>query len=160
MLLGTRVAEAHQDAVAEVLRDRAAVTLHHLRTGAVVAGDDVAQVFGVAMRGQIGEPDEVHEHHRHLAALAEPAGGDRKSCRNRSGDRLQEAPPVAEVEPDLAKVSVGESVEHVTIDAMDREGVVEIGKVRRFQPDPKVIHRTEPHPCRCMPATHAANAGP
>ena len=52
--MSLRIAEVHEDAVAHVLRYKAAEALHSLSNALLVGGNDLAQVLGVHTRRQRG----------------------------------------------------------------------------------------------------------
>ncbi len=148
MLLRARIAEADEQPVAEILRHRPAMPLHHRRAGPVVGGDDVAQILRIPVGREAGEADQVDEHHRHLPPLAMRRPRiDRGPRPLRRADRPEQPPPVADLEADLAQIRVGQFAEHVDIDAVVRQRVVKAGEIRRLQPAPKVSHRRAPHRC-------------
>jgi len=62
-------AEISHQAVAEILRDVAVITLDHRAGGGLIAVHDGAQVFRVEHFGQRGRADQIAEHHRDLASL-------------------------------------------------------------------------------------------
>ena len=69
VLMGLRIAEVDQHAVAHVLRYEPAEALHCLGDALLIGGNDLAQVLWVHTRRERGRTDEVREHHRDLAAL-------------------------------------------------------------------------------------------
>ena len=75
VLMGLRIAEIGEHAVAHVFGDEAAVALRSTSAQHVVIGrDDLSHVLGVEPRRQRGRADEVAEHHRELAALGRVGG--------------------------------------------------------------------------------------
>ena len=69
VLVGLRIAEIDQHAVAHVLRYEPAEALHSLGDALLIGGNDLAQVLRVHARRERCRTDEVREHHRDLAAL-------------------------------------------------------------------------------------------
>ncbi len=69
VLVGLRVAEVHEQPVAEVLRDVARVALDHCRRRILIGAHDAAEIFGVEALREIGGAHQVAEHHGELAAL-------------------------------------------------------------------------------------------
>jgi hypothetical protein len=67
--MGSRVAEIDQDTVAHVLGDKAIEPGDHFGDGAVIGGDDLAQILGIELRGERGRANEVAEHDRELPSL-------------------------------------------------------------------------------------------
>src|SRR5207247_103794 len=64
VLAGGRCAPDRHDRVADELLDRAAVAVHDLAGGLVVARQDLAGVFGVSRLGDLRGVDEVREQDR------------------------------------------------------------------------------------------------
>jgi hypothetical protein len=69
VLMRSRVAEIHQNAVAHVFRDKSIEPGDNLGNGAVIGADDLAQILGIEARREFGRADQVAEHHRQLATL-------------------------------------------------------------------------------------------
>ena len=76
VLVGLRVAEIHQHAIAHVLRHEPAEAAHGLGDAFLIGRNDLAQVLRVHARGECRRTDEVGEHHRDLAALGESRAVD------------------------------------------------------------------------------------
>jgi hypothetical protein len=64
-----RIAEIDQDAVAHVLGDETIEPGDDLGDGAVIGGDDLAQILGIEARGECGRADQIAEHYRKLPAF-------------------------------------------------------------------------------------------
>src|SRR6516162_6321 len=64
VLMRTRKPEIHQYAVAHVLGDKAVEAPDDLGDGAMVCGDDLAQILGIELRGKRGRAHEIAEHYR------------------------------------------------------------------------------------------------
>src|SRR6516225_289726 len=69
ILMRARVAEIDHDAVAHILGDKAFEPYNDFSDGAVIGGDNLAQILGVKACGELGRADQVAEHHRQLPAL-------------------------------------------------------------------------------------------
>ena len=69
VLMGARVAEIDEDAVAHVLRDKAVVAPDRGTAPALKRRDHIAQIFGVHPGGECGRSHQVAKHHGQLAAL-------------------------------------------------------------------------------------------
>ncbi len=80
VLMGARVAEIDQDAVAHVLRDKAVVAPDRRTAPALIRRDHIAQIFGVHPGGECGRSHQVAKHHGQLAALGLRRRGDRGRC--------------------------------------------------------------------------------
>ena len=74
VLMGLRIAEIHEDAVAHVLRHEPAEALHGPGDALLIGGNDLAQVLRVHPGGERRRTDEVREHHRDLATLCASCG--------------------------------------------------------------------------------------
>ena len=84
VLMGARVAEIDEDAVAHVLRDKAVVAPDRRAAPALIRRDDIAQIFGVHPGGECRRSHQVAKHHGQLAALGLRRRGDRgRRGRNR-----------------------------------------------------------------------------
>ena len=69
VFMRSRVAEINQDPVTHIFCDKAVEAADDICHGAVIGGDDLAQIFRIEPRRERGRADEVAEHHRQLAAL-------------------------------------------------------------------------------------------
>jgi hypothetical protein len=69
VLVGARVAEINEDAVAHVLGDKAVIMPDRRAAPVLKRGDDIAQIFGVHPGGECRRPHQIAEHHGQLAAL-------------------------------------------------------------------------------------------
>src|SRR5215472_5282641 len=69
VLVGARIAEIDENAVAHVLRDKSIEAADDIGDSAVIGGDDLAVILGIEARGERGRADEIVEHHRQLAAF-------------------------------------------------------------------------------------------
>ena len=63
------VAEISAHAVAHVFRDKPIKASDHVGDGAVIGGDDLAQILWIKASGEFGRADEITEHHRELPSL-------------------------------------------------------------------------------------------
>ncbi len=102
VLVGARIAEIGEHAVAQVFRDEPARALDHRGTAAVVRADHAAQILRVEPRRKRGRADQVAEQYCHLSPLGfRPGNGLRGlrfgcGCRSQSRNRAQQAPAVAD----------------------------------------------------------------
>ena len=92
VLMGARVAEIDEDAVAHVLGDKAVVMPDRRTAPALIRRDHIAQIFGVHRGGECGRSHQVAKHHGQLAALGLRCRGergrrDRRGRNRRQGDR-------------------------------------------------------------------------
>ena len=74
VLMGQRVPEEGDDAIAQALEYKAFIADDASRASLFVAADHSLQHFGVHPVGQLGEAHHVAEHHRELSALAGQSG--------------------------------------------------------------------------------------
>jgi hypothetical protein len=68
IFVGMWIAKVDQ-AIAQILRDRALEALDHLGTDLLVGADDLVQVFRIELRGEAGRVHQVAEQYHELAAL-------------------------------------------------------------------------------------------
>ncbi len=87
VLMGARVAEIDEDAVAHVLRDKAVVAPDRGTAPALIRRDDIAQIFGVHPGGECRRSHQVAEHHGQLAALGVRRRGDAAAGADETGGR-------------------------------------------------------------------------
>jgi len=69
ILMRSRIAEINHHAVAHVLADKAVEPGGDLGDGAMISGDDLAQILGIEARGERHHADEIADHHRQLPPL-------------------------------------------------------------------------------------------
>jgi hypothetical protein len=69
VLMRSRVTEIDQNAVAHVFRDKAIELGNDPGDGAVIGGDDLAQILGIELRRQRRRANQIAKHHRQLSAL-------------------------------------------------------------------------------------------
>jgi hypothetical protein len=89
VLMGARVAEIDQDAVAHVFRDKAVVAPDRRAAAVLIRRDDIAQIFGVHPGRECRRSHQVAKHHGQLAALSLRRRGDR-GRRDRHGASLRQ----------------------------------------------------------------------
>ena len=70
VLMGLRIAEIDQHAVAHVFRHEAAEAANRLGNAFLIGRNDLAQVLRVHAGGERGRADQVGEHHCNLAAFS------------------------------------------------------------------------------------------
>jgi hypothetical protein len=106
LLMGSRVAEIDQDAVAHVFRDKPVELGNHRGDSAVIGGDNLPQILGIEPRRKRGRVDEIAEHYRQLPPLGLHTGsggcgsnGRRFSCWEtitEGSDSVEQSPTVAD----------------------------------------------------------------
>src|SRR5688572_20472613 len=64
-----RVAEIHQEAVPEILRNVSIAVFDTCRTGLMIGANDLTEFLGIQLRGEGRGAYQVTEHHGHLTAL-------------------------------------------------------------------------------------------
>ena len=97
VLMGARVAEIDENAVAHVLRDKAVVAPDRGTAAALKRRDHIAQIFWVHPGRQRRRSHQIAEHHGQLAALGLRCSGgrrwgDRQVALGRKGGRLLSVP--------------------------------------------------------------------
>ena len=80
VLVRHRIAEQRHQPVAQLLGDMAAHLGDRRRGGIEIGADEVAPFLGIELRGNAGRTDQVAEHHREIAALAQRLRRTRKSA--------------------------------------------------------------------------------
>jgi hypothetical protein len=70
VLMGLRISEIDEDAVAHVLGHEPAITPDHLGHAALIGPDHLPEVLGVHTRRKLCRPDDITEHYRQLTALS------------------------------------------------------------------------------------------
>jgi len=78
VLMGARVAEIDENAVAHVLRDKPVVAPDRRAAPVLKRRDHIAQIFGVHPGRERGRPHQVAEHYGQLASLRVRRCGDRR----------------------------------------------------------------------------------
>ena len=69
-----RIAEIHEDAVAQVLGDEALEACHGIGDAVAVRADHVAHVLRIEARRKTRRADKIAEHHCQLTALGAKRG--------------------------------------------------------------------------------------
>ncbi len=145
VLVRLRIAEIHEDAVAEVLGDVAVVARDDLRARVEIIADDVAQVLRIDARGERGRVDEIAEHHGELTplAIAAPrrrvrvdAGGsvDRRGVAAESGNRLQQLLAWSERNVETLQILLRQLAQDVEIDLVLEEARRVLFEAERLEP--------------------------
>jgi hypothetical protein len=134
-----RVAEIDQDTIAHVLGDKAIEPGDNLGGGAVIRGDDFAQILELEPRRQRGRADEVAEHHGQLPAFGigscrwRHRGGRRLATRH--GNRCEQFPAMTNRDnanlPEILRRQLGE---HLTIDFVVAERRLVLLETQAAQP--------------------------
>ena len=150
VLMGLRVAEISENAVAHVFGDIPAETADRLGDRAMIGADDLAQILGIEAPRKRGRTDEIAEHHRQLTPLG--LGGlwrrgegrpVRAGCRQLR-DGAQKLLAVPERYTELFEIRFGELGEHGTVDIGADEGFAVLAEPKPFQPVDDSFHRADP----------------
>ena len=144
ILGGDGPAEMGDDAVPGEIRDMPALRRDRFGHGVLIPELDLAQVFGVELRGKRGRSDHVAEQHRDLppfdGLLARIRG---RLCR-RLGDGgafLQQPPPVADkIDAQILEVFAGEIGEDGPVDIVGDEGLAVDAQAQFLQPEADILH--------------------
>src|SRR5262249_25707201 len=99
-----RETEINQHSVAHVLSDKAIEFGDHASDGAVIGGDNLAQILGIKTSGEFGRADKITEHYCDLSAFGIGCGGYSASHRlgddgsrgTECSDRVEQPPTVAD----------------------------------------------------------------
>ena len=149
VLMGLRIAEVHEHAVAHVLRHEPAEALHGLGDAFLVRGNDLAQVFRVHAGRECRRTDKVREHHGDLSALCGVLGlrlDQRRLRRCLDGthklrNRRQHFSSMAEQDADLLKVLIGQVAEDRDINSVLGKTLGVLGHAEVFEPVRNLLHR-------------------
>jgi hypothetical protein len=157
VLVGARKAEVYENAVADVVTDVGVEPPDDLGARPLVAADHLVQILRVHARGQRGGTDHVAEHHGQLAPFGfptraggrtgrrlrrGPGGSGRDAGFGQSGDRPHEPLAVAERDPELGQVGLGQIGEHVEIDAVLGEQLGVSAEADLLEPVAHLGHRS------------------
>ena len=85
VLMGFGVAEIGEHAVAHELGDVALEACDLGRDGVLIGADDLAHLFGIQPRRQLGRADQVAEHHSQLSPLGFGCRRQRPACASSRG---------------------------------------------------------------------------
>jgi hypothetical protein len=69
LFVGLGITEIDKQSIAEILRDIAIIMRDDLGSGLLIGLDDVMEIFGIELGGELGRAHQVAEHHRELAAF-------------------------------------------------------------------------------------------
>ena len=150
VLMGLRIAEIHEHAVAHVFRHEAAEAAHGLGDAFLIGRNDLAQVLRVHAGGECRRTDQVREHHRDLAALGGVLGlrlqrGDGcRCCRSRARklrNRTQHLPPMPERDTKLLEVLIGQVAKDGDINVVLGKALRVLGHAELFEPLRNLLHR-------------------
>ena len=148
VLVGARIAEIGEHAVAHVLGDKPAGAVDDRGARAVIGADHRAQILGVEPRRQRRRADQIAEHHGQLAAFGLRLGpGCRRdrdiagvALRGRRRHRVQQLLAVPQREAKFLELLVGKVRQSIAIDVVcGKDGGV-LTEPQRFQPCGQVAH--------------------
>ena len=167
ILMGLRIAEINQHAVAHVFRHEAAEAAHGLGDAFLIGRNDLAQVLRVHAGRERRRADQVREHHRDLAALGGVLG-----LRLGRGGRLQavseqrrQARAIARSifrrcpseNAEVLEVLIGQIAEDRDIDVVLGKALRVLGHAERFEPVRNLLHRG---PVACASGSPAGTVYP
>jgi hypothetical protein len=126
VLMGGRPAKVGEDPVAKILRDLPSEPRDASGDGRLVGMEDIAHVLGIQTLAERGGADEVREQHSQLPPLRRRGHGWLGAARlagsiSKRHDGLQQPLAVAEADPELFEVRLGELRQHVGIDVVAAE---------------------------------------
>ena len=151
VLMGLRIAEIDQHAVAHVFRHEAAEAANRLGDAFLIGRNDLAQVLGVHAGGERRRPDQVREHHRDLPALGGVlslwlhSGGRLRYCRRSTtklADRREHFPSMPEQDADVFEILIGQMAKRRDIDPILGKALRVLGHAERFEPVRNLLHRS------------------
>ncbi len=130
VLVGPRIAEIGEHAVAHVLGDKPAGALDDRGDAAVIGAEDRAQILRVEPRRQRRRADQIAEHHGQLPPLGLGGGrcggygrggqligsGRRQSAFAQRGDRLEQLQARTERQAERRQMGLGQLRQHLGID--------------------------------------------
>ena len=161
ILVGLRIAEIHQHAVAHVFGHEAAETAHGLGDAFLIGRNDLAQVLRVHAGGERRRADQVREHHRDLATFGGVLGL-RLRCRGRFGccrgsagkltDGREQFSPMPERDAEILQILIGQMWEYRDINLVLGKALGVLGQAERGQPLRDRGHHLPP---LCLCATQA-----
>ncbi len=135
------IAEIDEDAVAEIAGDVTAGTRDRLVAERAIAAQQFEQILGIEAFAERRGVDDVDEHdgERPSFPLAAARPGQRRGCRRRGsagrqGEGAAKAHALADGQPELAQLLIGELGELVARDAVLAEGREVTGKPGGLQP--------------------------
>ena len=153
ILMGLRIAEIDEHAVAHVFRDETAEAAHGLGDAFLIGRNDLAQVLRVHAGGERRRTDEVREHHRDLAALgsvlsssARHAGcGDAGKAPASSPIARKHLPTITEDDTEVFQVLIGQVAKDREINAVFGKTLRVLGHAELFEPVRNLLHCRKPH---------------
>ena len=152
VLVRLGIANAHHNAIAEILRDRSVESGHDPRTTGVVGLHDVAEVFGIETGCERRRADEFTEQHGELSAFSSGAWRGRSGylrngdClldggRTRVGgvimqcmDRLQHNASWSDRQAEFVQIILGQVLQLAKINLVRSESLGVLRKTQSFEP--------------------------
>ena len=133
----------------------------HLGAGLLIAAEHLVQILGIEPGRKRGRADHVAEHHGQLPALGVVAGPRRLGARRRregdvgwgakpaarrrrllqGRDRAHQALAIAERDPELDQIRLGQVGQDVEADVAAREGIGVSAKAEALEPCADISHR-------------------
>ena len=143
VLVGLRIAEIDEHAVAQIFGDETAVAAHRLGDACLIGRNQLAQVFGVHLTGECGRTDKIGKHDGDLATLGGVLGlrlGQRRLRRHRNGtgtlrNRFQQLLAMAERhDADVLEIVVGQLAQQLDVDVVSAEHLGILGEADPAEP--------------------------
>ena len=144
VLMSLRPAEIGQHAVTHELRDVTVEARDLAGNRILVAPDDLAHLFRIALRGQRRRTDEVDEQYRQLAALGGidgRVGVGRRWRGEGAGDGLEQPASRAERDAETPEIVLREVRQNVDVDLLRGENGVQRAEPASVQPVGEGAHR-------------------
>ena len=153
------IAEINEHAVAHVLGYEALEPRDRFGDALVIGADHGTQIFGIELGRERGRANEVGEHHSQLTALGvvwpgwlglHRCQGRRYGNRNIAeiADRAQHFGSIAEQDPRVLQISIGEIGKDAEVNAIFDETLRVLGHAEFFEPVGNLLHRGHRGPLR------------
>jgi hypothetical protein len=140
-----RIAEINENAVAHVFGDKAVEMAHGIGGGAVIRGDDLAQILRIELRRQRGRADQIAEHYRQLAAFSIGSYGYRGEghLRRERADGIEQPPAVPnQADAEILQILGRQARQHPCVDLVRAERRLVLLEPELPQPIPTSIADT------------------
>jgi hypothetical protein len=144
VLVGPRIAEIGEHAVAHVLRDKPAGAFDDRGNAAVIGADHRPQILRVEPRRQRRRADHIAEHQRQLAPLGlgplRTLAGEGRVGAPKLGDRVEQHSPVPEQHAKPLEIAVGQQAHRIEVDAVLGENPSVLPEAEALEPSRQGVH--------------------
>jgi len=150
--VGPGIAKIDEHPIAHVFSNETIEPGDRFRDAFVISANYRTQIFGIEPCRECGRANEVGEHHSQLTALGVVWPGRlglhrRQGCRygNRNvaeiADRAQHFASIAEQDPQLLQILIGEIGKDAEVNAIFDETLRVLGHAESFEPVGNLLHR-------------------